>query len=84
MELTKHDIHYAVKYFARLYDKYETYENLLEDESLPKVVQSIIFEMFVNGFNYQDCCDSTFNEYKILLEYSKEYSKNKFKVLNQY
>lgn len=84
MNFTRQEVISAISHFVILFGKSEIYKHLLEDEVLLKVVQKIVFEMFVRGFNYHECSLDTFKQYKVLLDYSKEYSKNEFVVLNEF
>lgn len=78
-KLNRKDLENAILFFAKLYEKEDNYKALMETyKSLPKLVELIVYEMFLNKFNSYYCSDEEYKNYGLIYEYSSELSKNGF------
>ena len=79
MKNSKQDIENAILSIAKeLFNDQIIYKTLINDhvESLPELIKIIIFDMFTNEFNYSNCSITLFQNYKLILEYSKKLKIN--------
>lgn len=84
MNCYKNDIENAILFFAKLYGKEKGYEAMLtlHTSTLPKLVEMITYELFLQKFCYYNCAEEQYNQYKIILEYATELAKNGFVEFN--
>lgn len=81
MKVTKKDIEVAILFFAKQYGLGQNYIILMETYiGLPKLIELIVYEIFLNEFDYSYCSKDEERNYDILLEYSKELRKNGFVI----
>lgn len=76
MKSNKKKIQDSILFFANKYKLSENYKALINISTLPEIVKMIIYEMFLNKFNFYNCTDDEYKHYKLLLEYSEELNKN--------
>lgn len=84
MNHTKEEVVNAVLFFARKYKKEENYQAILKSggSTLPRIVEMIVFDMFINGFIAYYGSDEEFKMNNILSEYAielKEFGMVEFK-----
>ena len=78
-KLNREELEKAILFFAKLYNKEDNYKALMETyKSFPKLVELIVYDMFLNKFNSYYCSDEEYRNYKLIYEYSTELSKNGF------
>lgn len=79
MKSSKENLTEAILFFAKQYNQENSYKSLIESGlDLPKLVQIIVYDMFLNKFNSYNCSDIDYNNYKIILEYATELKINGF------
>lgn len=80
MKATKKQLENAVLNIANFVDKGSSYEMLLKSEaSMPKIVQMIIYDMFLKQFNSYFVKDNElYKNYRTIYEYSVELEQNGF------
>ena len=79
MELTQEQVKQAILAFARDYGKEESYAAIMDtNPGLPKIVEMIVYEMFLNNFNNYYCSAYEYSQYKIIHEYATELKEKGF------
>lgn len=80
MNNKKQDVENAILFFAQIYGQEENYKYLIDDASatLPKLVQMITYDMFIQKFCYFRCPVDQYVQYKILLNYAIELKEKGF------
>jgi hypothetical protein len=79
MKSSKEELKEAILFFAKQYNEENSYTKLFESGlDLPKLIQIIVYDMFLNKFNSYNCSDIDYNNYKIILEYATELNINGF------
>lgn len=79
MNYTKQQVINAVLSFAKKFDKEKSYVAIIESGmELPRLIEMIVYEMFIQGFNSYFASDEDFNNHKIILDYAKELKQNGF------
>jgi len=79
MTHTKLQLKCAILFFAKLYGKELSYNALLDaNTGFPKIVEMIVYDMFLQKFCIYGCDNEQYEQYKILLEYSTELKNNGF------
>ena len=52
MKATQEQVRHAILFIAKMYGKEDNYKAIMETyPGLPKVVEMIVYEMFLNNFN---------------------------------
>ena len=64
----------AVLYFAKKYGQGAMFENM--KCSLPRFVEMIVYEMFLQKFNFVTCMEQDYEHYKIIHDYASELREN--------
>ena len=84
MIITKKQFERDILKISRFLDQEKSYSALIESNTpgLPKLVEMIVYELFIKQFNYRDCPDDLYYPYKNLLDYSVELRKNGFVKFN--
>lgn len=73
MKCSKKEVENAVLFFAKVYNKDANYKAIMETHaSLPKIVEMIVYEMFLQKFNSYYCSDEQYEQYKIIHEFATE------------
>lgn len=63
----------SILYFAKKYDKYDNYVALMQlNSGFPKIVEMIVYEMFLNHFNSYYCDTDDYSQYSIIIRYATE------------
>jgi hypothetical protein len=79
MKATKNTVLNSILHFAEKFGIKENYQALIETSiSLPKLSEMIVYEMFINEFLYYNCSDEDYENYRIILAYSKELRERGF------
>ncbi len=80
MKATKEHVENAILYFAKEFNKEAGYRIMMEGKSsaLPRFVEMIVYEMFLNYFNSYFATDEQYAHWKILYEYAKELREKGF------
>lgn len=79
MRASKETVKNSILFFAKLFGKEENYKAImLEYAGLPKIVEMIVYEMFLERFNPYYCSTEEYENYKLLLEYASELKQNGF------
>ena len=79
MNATQEQVKQAILVFARDYGKEANYQALMESNpGLPKIVEMIVYDMFINNFNNYYCSAYEYSQYKIIHEYSSELTEKGF------
>lgn len=75
---TKH-LEDAILFFAKEYNIEDSYIALINQKiGFPRLIQLIVYDMFINKFNDYYCSDEAHEHYIILLEYVTELKNNGF------
>jgi hypothetical protein len=73
MKRTKEQVEQAILFFAKIYNQEDNYRAIMGTyPGLPKIVEMIVYEMFVQKFNSYHCSDEEYEQYKIIHEYVTE------------
>lgn len=73
MEYTQKQVENAVMFFAKKYDQEENYKYLIEVYGgISRIVEMIIYEMFVNKFDFNFCTTEEFEQYRIIHKFATE------------
>ena len=79
MKTTQEQVRTAILSFAKLYDKEDNYKAIMDTyPGLPKIVEMIIYEMFLNMFNSYYCSKDEYTQYKVIHEYATELKEKGF------
>lgn len=79
MNFTQEQVRTAILSIAKLYDKEDNYKAIMDTyPGLPKIVEMIIYDMFLNMFNTYYCSKDEYNQYKIIHEYAIELKEKGF------
>jgi hypothetical protein len=79
MNSTQEQVRTAILSFAKLYDKEDNYKAIMDTyPGLPKIVEMIIYEMFLNMFNSYYCSKDEYAQYKVIYEYATELKEKGF------
>jgi hypothetical protein len=84
MQATKEQLKESILFFANKYGKGESFKSLLEAQmGLPKIVEMIVYEMFLHKFNSYNCSNEEYITYKIIHEYAIELKEKGFITFEQ-
>lgn len=84
MNASKKDLEDAIMHFAKKFNQEEPYVGLMGGGIvMPKLVELIIYDMFVNQFSPYDNVEEDFLPYVRILLYSKELRENGFVTYNE-
>lgn len=79
MKSTQEQVRMAILSFAKMYDKEDNYKSIMDTSpGLPKIVEMIIYEMFLNMFNPYYCSKDEYEQYKIIYDYATELKEKGF------
>jgi hypothetical protein len=79
MNLTGEQVRTAILFFAKLYNKEDNYKAIMDTyPGLPKIVEMIVYEMFLNMFNSYYCSEDEYKQYKIIYKYATELKEKGF------
>ena len=79
MKSTQEQVRMAILSFAKMYDKEDNYKAIMDTSpGLPKIVEMIIYEMFLNMYNTYYCSKDEYEQYKIIHEYATELKEKGF------
>jgi hypothetical protein len=63
----------VILFFAKAYNLENNYISIMDTHpGLPKIVEMIVYEMFIHRFNSYYCGDEEYEQYKIIHEYVTE------------
>ena len=73
MKSTKEQLVNAILFFAKNYNQEKNYKALIESNvGIDKIIQMLVYDMFIKRFNSYYCSDEEYTQYKIILEYATE------------
>ncbi len=78
MKHSKEELQESILYFAKKYNKGDSYTRLMCDTTLPSIVKMIIYDMFLKGFDYAFETNGAYEAYQIILDYSREMDEKGF------
>lgn len=79
MKYNQQEVKEAIINIATLYNKAIGFECLmLACHDLPRIVELIVYHMFINSFDYDACNSEIKNAYDIIHEYAVELNENGF------
>lgn len=79
MRGSRQDVEKAILTLADHFGKKESFVKILEAKfGLPKTVDMIAYEMFIQQFDFNGCSDQLFNAYRIILHYAIELNTKGF------
>ena len=79
MNCSKKSVEEAILNIADLYSIKPNYIALIKSgANLPKIIEMIVYEMFLNEFDSRSCSRDCFISYGIIFNYSKELRTNGF------
>lgn len=79
MNHTKENLNKSILNLAELFGSKDGYEHLIKTYSgTPKIVEMIVYDMFVNKFDYRSCSEEQYESYQIILEFSLELREKGF------
>jgi len=77
MKASKEQVENAILFFAETFGQERNYKALMESYiGTPKIVEMIVYEMFLQKFNSYHCTDEQYVPYKIIHEYATELKQN--------
>lgn len=76
MKASREEVKNAILFFAEKYGQEKNYQALMEVyPATPKIVEMIVYEMFLNNFNPYFSEDKDYDNYRIIFEYTTELKK---------
>ena len=73
MKASKKEVENAILFFSEKFDQKEDYRALISLQSpLPKIVEMIVYEMFLRKFDYYNCSNEEYEQYMFIYEYVNE------------
>jgi hypothetical protein len=79
MKATQEQVRESILFFSKMYGKEDNYRAIMEtNPGLPKLVEMIVYEMFINNFNNYYCSIDEYRPYKIIHEYATELRQKGF------
>lgn len=79
MEANQEQVKQAILFFTKAYGKEDNYVAVMETyPGLPKIVEMIVYDMFINRFNSYYCQNDEYHQYKIIQEYAVELKEKGF------
>ena len=73
MKHSKKQVENAILFFGKTFGQEANYKALIETyTSIPKIVEMIVYEMFLQKFNSYFSTDEQYEQYKIIHEYATE------------
>lgn len=79
MKASKEQLENAILFFAKTYGQEKNYKALMSVyQGTPKIVEMIVYEMFLQKFNSYHCTDEQYEQYKLIYEYATELKQNGF------
>jgi hypothetical protein len=79
MKATKKEVENAVLFFAKKFGSENNYKAIMSSNtSLPRVVEMIIYDMFLNKFSVFHSTSEEYDNYKIIYNYAHELNKMGF------
>lgn len=82
MKGSKTDVENAILFFAKMYGKEKEYDAMLSTNFLYKVVESIVYNIFLNDFNTYNSNDIEMGHFNIIKDFAREMDKNAFVTFN--
>ncbi len=83
MKATQEQVRGAVLFISKMYGKEDNYKLIMEtNPGLPKLVEMIVYEMFLNTFNSYYCSNDEYKQYKIIHQYATELKEKGFVEFN--
>ena len=84
MIITKKQFERDILRLAKFLNQEKSYSIFIETNTpgLPKIVEMIVYELFINKFDSRNCPNELFYQYNNLLDYSVELRKNGFVKFN--
>lgn len=77
MKSSKKDVENAILVFAKICKKEDSYKAIIESDAvLPKIVELIVYDMFLEKINPYFIDNEQYEQYKLLLEYALELKTN--------
>jgi len=77
MKASKEQVESAILFFAKTFGQEKNYKALMSAYSgTPKIVEMIVYEMFLQKFNSYHCTDAQYEQYKLIHEYATELKQN--------
>lgn len=77
--MTQEQVKQAILFISKMYGKEDNYKAIMETSpGLPKIVEMIVYEMFINKFNSYYCSKDEYEQYKIIHEYATELKEKGF------
>jgi len=77
MKATKKEVEDSVLFFAKIYGKESNYKAMMKyGSTLPRIIEMIAYEMFLQKFCHYKCNDEEDGNYCILFEYATELKEN--------
>ena len=77
MKASKEQLENSILFFAKLFNQEENYKALMDVyTSTPKIVEMIVYDMFLQKFNSYHCTDDQYDQYKLIHEYATELKQN--------
>lgn len=79
MKYTKNNVEEAILGLAELVNLKTNFKAIIDsNENLPKIVELIIYHLFIYKFDYRSCTPLMYEYYNIILEYSLELQSKGF------
>lgn len=77
MKASKEQVESAILFFAKIFGRENNYKALMSSYSgTPKIVEMIVYEMFLQKFNSCNCTDEQYEQYKLIHEFATELNQN--------
>jgi hypothetical protein len=74
MTCDKQKLKGAIFILAKTIGKENSYSSLMDTigYTLPELVKNLVYDLFLNKFDYRSCEDETYKAYMLILEYGTE------------
>lgn len=70
MKASKEQVENAILFFAKKFNQEENYTALINSRPvMPKIIEMIVYEMFLQKFNSYLCTEEEYQQYSIIYEY---------------
>lgn len=82
MDCTKDQLKSAIMMIANAIGDGKSYEFLIRVEPMPEIVKKLAYDMFVAEFGLDNCSGELCDNYKLVLQFSKELETNGYVDFN--
>lgn len=84
MKASKKQVEESILFFAKTFGQERNYKALMSAHiGTSKIIEMIVYEMFLQKFNSYHCTDEQYEHYKLIHEYATELKQNGWVIHEQ-